>query len=101
MAGLCIHDPATFDSWIHLECGNDLAEKFFVDCSRLIGACGIHISPDQVGTTVCLQVISDFLGPRREFPGLSVLIRLGSLIAKGRIRQARVSERWRDIGVIA
>ena len=100
MAGLHIQATDTFDSWIHLEGSNDLVEKLLAHCSWLARVRRSHISSDQVGTTVRLQVISDLLCPRREFPGLCVLIGLRSLVAKGRIRQAGVRVPWREVGEV-
>ena len=94
MAGLHIQATDTFDSWIHLEGSNDLVEKLLAHCSWLARVRRSHISSDQVGTTVRLQVISDLLCPRREFPRLRVFIGLCGLAAKCRIRQARVGEPW-------
>ena len=82
------------------ERGHDLVKKLFVHRSRLIRAQGIHVSADQVGTTVPLEIVSDLLCPRGEFPRLGVLIRLGGLVTEGRVRQAGIGEPLRCIEVI-
>jgi hypothetical protein len=57
------YEYETYQSERQAKRGDDLIEQLFVDCPRLARAHGRQVSPDQVGTTIPLEIISDLLCP--------------------------------------